>query len=80
MSTAMPLVKPSTTGRGMNRTAAPEAGDAHDDEQHAGHHGAHEQAVNAVLGDDCRDHHDERAGRTADLRRAIRRAPKSGTR
>ena len=44
------------------------AGRAQDDEHHARHHRAHEQAVDAVYGDDAGDHHDERAGRPADLR------------
>ena len=48
MTSAMPLVKPMTTGRGMYRTAVPVPVSAHDDEQHAGHHRAHEQAVDAV--------------------------------
>ena len=52
-------------GNELHRSA--ESGCAHDEEQDAGHHGAHEQAVNAVFGDDSRDHHDKRAGGTADL-------------
>jgi hypothetical protein len=62
MTSAMPLVKPMTTGRGMKRTAVPDAGEAHDHEHDAGHHRAHEQAVYAVLRDDARDHDDERPG------------------
>ena len=50
------------------------------DEDDAGHHRAHEQAVDAVLGDDARDHDDERAGRSADLhvRSAERRDDEAG--
>ena len=56
------------------------AGEAHDHQQDAGHHRAHEQAVDAVLGDDAGDHDDERAGRPADLRprAAQRRDQKAG--
>ena len=56
------------------------AGEPHDDEHDAGHHRAHEQAVDAVLGDDARDDHDERAGRSADLhvRAAERRDEEAG--
>ena len=72
----MPLVKPTTTGRGMNRTAEPRPVSAEDDEHHAGHQRAHEQAVDAVPRDDAGNDDDERAGRPADLRRAIRRGPR----
>ncbi len=44
------------------------AGRAKQKEQDAGHHRAHEQTTNAVLGDDSRDNHDERSGRASDLR------------
>ena len=74
--TAMPLVNPTTTGRGMNRTAEPMPVSAQSDEHDAGHQRAHEQAVDAVLGDDAGDDHDEGAGRPADLRRASRRTPR----
>ena len=67
ISTAMPLVKPTTTGRGMNRTAVPMPVEAQHDQHHAGHHRAHEQAVDAVLRDDAGDDDDEGAGRAADL-------------
>ena len=43
------------------------AGDAESDEQNAGDERAHEQPVDAILGDDAGDHDDERAGRPADL-------------
>ena len=43
------------------------AGEAQNDQHHAGHHGAHEQAIDAVHGDDARDHDDEGAGGPADL-------------
>ena len=65
--TAMPLVNPMTTGRGMNFTAEPMPVSAEDDEQDPGHHRAHEQAIDAVDGDDSGDDDDEGAGRTADL-------------
>ena len=76
----MPFVNPTTTGRGMNFTAVPEPGDAEDDEENARHHRAHEQAVDAVLRDDPRDHDDESAGGPADLaaRAAERRDQESG--
>jgi len=48
----MPLVKPTTTGRGKYFTMCAHAGHAEKHEQNAGHHGAHEQAVDPVLGDD----------------------------
>ena len=41
---------------------------AEKNEQNAGHHGAGEEAVDAVLGDNAGNHHDERAGGAADLR------------
>ena len=44
------------------------AGDAEEYEQDAGHHGALEKAVDAVLGDDSGDDDDESAGGAADLR------------
>ena len=76
----MPLVKPMTTGRGMKRTAVPSPVSAQQHQQDAGHHRAHEQAVDAVLGDDAGDDHDERAGRPADLeaRAAERRDQEAG--
>ena len=43
------------------------AGCAQNDEHDARHHGAHEQSVDAVDGDDPGDHDDERAGGSADL-------------
>ncbi len=43
------------------------AGRAHDHQQNTGHHGAHEQSVNTVLGDDGRDHYHKGPGRAADL-------------
>ncbi len=49
----------------LHRSA--QSGGAHDEQQDAGHHGAHEQAVDPVLGDDCRYHHDKRPGRPANL-------------
>ena len=67
MSTAMPFVNPTTTGRGMNRTALPLPVSAEQDEHDAGHHRADEEAGDPVVGDDARDHHDEGAGRAADL-------------
>ena len=54
-------------GPGNEFHASAKSGRAHDDEQDSSHDGAHEQAVNAVNGDDPRDHDDERAGRAADL-------------
>ena len=44
------------------------AGDAHDHQQNAGHHGAHEEAIDAVKRDDAGDDHDEGAGGSANLR------------
>ena len=67
MSSAMPLVKPSTTGRGMNFTACPSPVTRQDHQDDAGHHRHHQQAGHAVRGDDARDDHDERPGRSADL-------------
>ena len=46
-----------------------EPGDAQNDEQHARHQRAHEQAVQAVPRHDAVDDHDERARGAADLRR-----------
>ncbi len=40
---------------------------AHDDEKDSSHHRAHEQAVDAVSGDDAGDYDYEGAGRSADL-------------
>ena len=53
---------------------------AQHDEDDARHHGAHEQAVEAVGRDDAGDDHDERAGRSADLgaRSAERRNQEAG--
>ena len=67
MSTAMPLVKPITTGRGMNFTAVPMPVTPRTTRMHAGHHRAHEQAVDAVHGDDPGHDDHERAGGSADL-------------
>ena len=67
ITSAMPLVKPMITGRGMYLTAEPVPVRPMIDQHHAGHHRAHEQAVDAVPGDDAGDHHHERAGRSADL-------------
>ena len=44
-----------------------EAGCAHDDQEYPRHYRAHEQAVDAVDGDDARDYDHEGAGRTANL-------------
>ena len=41
--------------------------DSENDEQNSGHHGTHEQSVHTVHGYNSRDHHNERARRTADL-------------
>ena len=80
MRTAIPLVKPTTTGRGMKRTADPDAGYAERDQHDAGHDRAHEQAVDAVLGDDAGDDDDERAGRAADLHARAAERARSGSR
>ena len=63
MTSAMPLVNPTTTGLGMKRTAKSE--EAGDDEDDAGHHGAHEEAVHAVPCHDRRNHNDKGAGGAA---------------
>ena len=80
MRTPMPLVKPITTGRGMNFTAVPRPVTPEQDQDDAGHQRAHEQAVEAVGRDDARDDDDERAGRPADLhpRAAERRDDETG--
>src|SRR5579859_724273 len=44
------------------------AGDAEQNEQNARHHGAHEEAVDAVFGDDSGYDHDKGARGAADLR------------
>ena len=44
ISSAMPLVKPRTTGRGMNFTAWPRPVTARHEQDHAGHHRHHQQA------------------------------------
>lgn len=41
--------------------------EAHDHEQHAGHHRAHEQAAHAVLRDNAGDHDDEGTGGPVNL-------------
>ena len=80
MRTAIPFVKPTTTGRGNEANRRPHAGEAHDDQHDAGHHGAHEQAVHAVLRDDAGDDDDECACRSGDLhaRTAQRRHDEAG--
>ena len=50
----------------FHRRAQP--GNAHDHKQNAGHHGAHEQSVDAMNGNDACDHDDKCARRSADLR------------
>jgi hypothetical protein len=45
-----------------------ETGGAHDDQEYSRHHRAHEQAIDAVGGDDARDYDHEGAGRAANLR------------
>ena len=53
MTSAMPLVNPMTTGRGMNLTAVPVPVRPMIDEHDARHHRAHEQAVDAVAARRC---------------------------
>ena len=65
--TAIPLVKPVTTGYGMNLIAPPNRARPMDHEQDARHQRADRQSVDAVLCDDAVDDHDERARRPADL-------------
>ena len=76
----MPLVKPIVTDRGMNRTAVPRPVRPIDNEHHAGHRGAHQQAGDAELRDDAGDDDDERTGRAGDLaaRTAERRNDNAG--
>ena len=78
--TAMPLVNPIVTDRGMNRTAVPKSGEAHHDEHDAGHGGAHQQSGNAELDDDAANKHHEGPGRPRDLaaRAAERRDNEAG--
>src|SRR6478672_1237860 len=68
MITAIPAVKPVTTGM------------AGDDQDRARHQGCEDQARIAVHGDDSGDDHDERTGRPADLhpRAAQRRNEEAG--
>src|SRR3954447_7358468 len=44
-----------------------EPGEAHDDQEYAGHDGAHEESIDAVSGDNARDYDDEGAGGATDL-------------
>ena len=44
-----------------------ESGRTHHHEDHAGHHGGHEEAIDAVLRDDCRHDDHEGARGTANL-------------
>ena len=44
------------------------ASESHDDENEAGHHGAHEEAIDAVNGNDAGDYNYEGTGGPADLR------------
>jgi len=67
MRMAMPLVKPTITGRGMNLTAAPRPVAPSRNEQAAGHDGAHQQTIEAIARQDAGDDHDKCAGRTTDL-------------
>src|SRR6267154_1168619 len=43
------------------------AGESHHDENQSGHHGAHEQAIDAMSRDDSSNDDDEGSGRTTDL-------------
>ena len=74
MRMAMPLVKPTMTGRGMNLTAVPRPV-SRGRQQNAGHEGADEQAVEAVAGEDAEDDDDEGAGGATDL---VARAAEGG--
>ena len=78
--TAIPLVKPVTTGCGMNLITEPSFDDTDDDEDHAGHERRDDEAVDAELLHDAVDDDDERAGRSADLdaRAAERRDEEAG--
>src|SRR5260370_644018 len=60
--------EPSDHGRGKILPRRANAGNAEKDEQTAGHNGAHEEAVDAVFGDNAGNDYDECAGRPADLR------------
>ena len=80
ISTAIPLVKPITTGRGINFTADAHARRAQHDQQNPRHHRAHEQAVDPVHGNDSRDDHHEGARSVRQSAFSIRPAPRSGTR
>ncbi len=67
MSTAMPFVNPTTTGRGMNFTAVPvpvSAATTSITPAIIVHMNRPDEAVGR---DDARDHHDEGTGRAADL-------------
>jgi hypothetical protein len=64
---AMPLVKPMTMGRGMYFTAEPMPVSPMIDQNDSGHHGAHEQAIDAMSGDNPGDDDDKSSGRAADL-------------
>ena len=60
MMTAIPLVKPVTTGYGMNLIAAPKRARPRIDEEDAGEQRADRQAVDAVARDDSGDDHRRR--------------------
>ena len=67
ISTAIPLVKPMTTGPRNKFHRGAHASRAQNYQDRARHHGAHVQPVNAVYGDDPRYHDYERAGGPANL-------------
>jgi hypothetical protein len=80
ISSAMPLVKPMVTGARNKLDGRSQTRHAHDDQNHSGHHGDHEQSGQAELGNDAGNDDHKRAGRPADLcaRSAQRGNEKSG--
>ena len=67
MMAPIAAVNPVTTGNGMNLIAVAQAGEAEDDQDHAGHERRQQQPVHPVPLDDAVDDHHEGAGRAADL-------------
>ncbi len=80
MIVAMPRVKPSITGHGMNVTALPRPVTPAVSDDESGQHGHHCDAAEPVVRHDGRQHHRHGPGRTRhlDVRSAEHRGHQTG--
>lgn len=80
MMSAMPLVKPVTTGEGMYLMMVPELCKPGEDQHHAGHERRDNKPVIAMLRDDVEHDNDEGARGPSDLEAAPAQRRDRGTR